>query len=219
MFLRTPTPEIKEKIMLSFSVVESANVSEWCKNLATILKKYDVSATVFFVGKVAEQNPDGVNYFSNKVDIGSQTYSNVDLTSISDYSVQLEEVKKGKMVIDEIGNLYSRVFKAPYGVTDQNIYSLLSRCDIIGDFSYKNHYNIFTDGQFIHYDATVYNGTSYSPEFFLKLPKTVQPIIITFESTCSLTYIEFFVSQLQIGNITFVNASDISGSNLTIRGE
>jgi len=218
-FFRTPTPEIQKKVMLSFSVVESANVSEWCQNLSSILKKYDVSATVFFVGKVAEKNQDSITYFSNKIDIGSQTYSNVDLASISDYSVQLEEVKKGKMVIDETGKLYSRSFKAPYGTTDQNIYSLLSRSDIIGDFSYENHYNLFVNEQFIRYDAAVYDGISYSPEFFLKLPKAVQPIIITFESPCSLIYIESLISQLQTGNITFVNASDISGYNLTVRGE
>ncbi len=219
MFFRTADAEAKQQIMLSFSVSESSGSVDWCRNLSSILKTYDIGATVFFVGKVAEQHPECVSYFSSKVDIGSQTFSNSNLTSISDYALQLEEVKKGKQAVDTAGNLYSRVFRAPSKATDQNIYSLLSRNDILADFSYDHQYNVYSGNQFVKFNATVYDGATCSPNSILALKKSPQPIIVHFDSKYSTELIANFISTLKTGQLNFVNASEVTGLNLTVRGD
>ena len=217
LILRPGNVEAKQKVMLSFSVLQSDDAVEWCKNLSSILNAYDMSATVFVVGRVAEQYPQTVLSFSDKVDVGSETYSYRDLTSISDYSIKLEEVQKGKAAVDNAGHLDSRIFRAPYGATDQDIYSLLSRSGILADFSYKNQYNVYQNGQFIRFDATVFEGRDHSPDFLLTVNRTSQPLIVDFDNTYSTSTIESFLSRLKMGDLEFVNASELVGLTLTQR--
>ena len=206
--------EAKQKVMLSFSVLQSDDAVGWCENLSSILNTYDMSATVFVVGRVAEQYPQTVLSFSDKVDIGSSTYSYSNLTSISDYSMKLEEVQKGKAAVDNAGHLDSRVFRAPYRATDQDIYSLLSRSGILADFSYKNQYNVYQNGQFIKFNASVVEGPD---SFSFELNRTSQPLIVDFDNTCSTSTIESFLARLKMGDLEFVNASELVGLTLTQR--
>lgn len=217
LYLQSPTPEKRARVLLCFSVLDSYDISEWCFNLSSILEKHGVKAAVFFVGKVAEQHPECVSMFGKKIDVGSQTYSYINLTSIPDYTLQLEEIQKGKKAVDHAGNLYSRLFKAPYGSTDENIYSLLTRSDIIADFSYKQQYNVYINGQFIKFEAAVHDGSAFTADYFLKLSKKDQPNIIFFESSFPTNKIEEFVSKLKTGNVDFVNASELTGCELTRR--
>ncbi|MEM2760655.1 MAG: polysaccharide deacetylase family protein [Nitrososphaerales archaeon] len=216
--MRHQTP--KSIVMLSFSVVDDTDVLTWCNELSSVLNKHNIKATVFVTGKIAEQYPQCVTDFVNniKIDIGSQTYNYVDLTSISDYSIQLEEVRNGKLAIDEAGRIYSRVFKAPYGATDDNIYSILSRSDIIADFSYDKRYNKYYNDQFIWFTIDTYSGSTYSASFFQTLPVLDTPIIISFDNLTSSREIDTFISQLKSSSVQFVNASELTGLELTIRG-
>ena len=217
LFLKLDRAEPTQKVMLSFSVSESDDVVEWCKDLSSILNGYNIDATVFIVGEVAEQYPQIVSYFGDKVDIGSQTYNNIDLTSIPDYSLKLQEVQEGKTAVDNAGNLYSGVFRAPLGATDQDIYSLLSRSGIMADFSYDSQYNLYQNGQFVRYEAAVYEGRDYSPDYFSTLPNISKPLIIIFDSTYPISGIETFISTLKKGHLEFVNASELAGFTLTDR--
>jgi peptidoglycan/xylan/chitin deacetylase (PgdA/CDA1 family) len=216
-FVRGPKPE--QKVMLTFNVLDTDEAKEWCYNLSSILENQGVKATVFIVGKVAEKKPECVSCFSKKVDVGSLTYSYLNLTSMSDYSLQLEEIRKGKQAVDDASNLYSRLFRAPFGATDDNIYSLLSRCDILADFSYSSHYNLYQKDKYIRFDAIVYNGSNYSANFFSALPKSSEPIIIVFDDTCPTVYIGKFVTELKNNEVDLVSASEIAGYNLTLRGD
>lgn len=209
--------DAKQIVMLTFSILESDDVLEWCNNVSSILNTYNISATVFVVGRLAEQHPQALLYFSDNVDIGSETYSHIDLTTISDYSLKLQEVEKGKAAVDNAGHLYSKSFRAPYGATDQDIYSLLSRSDILADFSYKNQYNVYQNGQFVRYDATAFEGRDYSPDFFIRRDKTSKPLIINFDNTYPTSSIESFLSRLKTGDFRFVNASGLVGVTLTLR--
>ncbi|OGD46007.1 hypothetical protein A3K70_03615 [Candidatus Bathyarchaeota archaeon RBG_16_48_13] len=205
-------------IMLSFSVVKnSGNVESWCTNLSNILKEQNAKATVYFTGAIADLHHDWVTAFQDGIDIGSQTYNYVDLTSISDYDIQLLEVKKGKEAVDRAGNLVSRVFKAPYGNTDENIYSLLNRSDIIADFSYELQYNKLYLGQFMKFDLVTYNGSDHPTDFFANLPKTSTPIMITFDDSMSIDLIDEVISKLKANNVRFVSASELTGLELTLR--
>ena len=204
--------------MLSFDVNNNENHSLWCSELASVLNEENVKATIFFSGKIAEKNPELLAYFGDGIDIGSQTYNYVDLTSVSDFSVQLQEVQKGKQAVDLAGNLFSRVFRAPYGATDENIYYLLSQSDIIADFSYSQQYNLFQNGQFLKYDAINYNGSLDSVELISNNPKPSPLYIITFDSSYSIQQILAVISGLKEAEVQFVNASDVTGVDLTGRG-
>jgi peptidoglycan/xylan/chitin deacetylase (PgdA/CDA1 family) len=218
-FLSQAEADSKQKIMLSFSVFEPSSAAEWCTNLSIILNKYGIAATVFIVGKVAEQYPQTVTCFNEKIDIGSQTFSGVNLTSILDYSVKLQEIQQGKIAVDNAGNMYSKVFRAPYGATDEDIYSLLYRSNITADFSYESQYNLFYDTKFVKMESRNYEGINCSPEFINSLLKERIPIIITFEDACSTSSIDYFLSTLERSKFDFLNASELTGYELTIRGE
>jgi peptidoglycan/xylan/chitin deacetylase (PgdA/CDA1 family) len=208
-----------QNIMLSFSILDCGNVTEYCYGLSDALEELNVEATVFFVGKAAEQNPDAVKIFKNNTDVGSQTYSYVDITSISDYTLQLEEIRKGKKAVDDAGNLVSRIFRAPFGVTDDNIYSLLTRSDILVDFSYDNQFNVYQDGQFIKFNAMAFDSSEKSAEFFLSISNIDAPIIITFDNTRPVAEVYDFVLKLKSWDFEFVKASEIVGFDLTMRGD
>lgn len=218
LFFHNNSPEARPKVMLSFGVVESDYMVEWCQDLASLLEDNNIGASVFFVGKVVEQYPQVISLFSDKVDIGSQTYNNANLTSILDYSVKLREVTQGKMAVDNAGTLYSCIFKAPYYATDQDIYSLLSRSGIIADFSYVNQYNVYLDGKFVKFDAVTYQACDYTSEFFSNISKTAGPVIIYFDNKDEISYIESIISNLNGSDFEYVNASELTGINLTNRG-
>ena len=207
-------------VLLSFNIVDDENTSQWCNDLSSVLEKHNVKAVVFITGKVAQENPECVSGFSSDIDIGSQTYDYVDLTSINDYAKQLEEIKEGKTVVDKVGNLDSKLFKAPFGATDENIYSLLSRSGILADFSYQNQYNKYYDGKFIKFDLTTQDGLGKSPDYYQNLKPDQGPIIINFDNHTPIDKIDRFVSELKSSHVRFVSASDLTGIDLTInKGE
>jgi peptidoglycan/xylan/chitin deacetylase (PgdA/CDA1 family) len=201
-------------VLLSFSIVDDKNVPQWCQGLSSILKNNNIKATVFVTGKVAERYPECVSVFSG-MDVGSQTYSYTNLLSIKEYSTQLDEITNGKLAVDDAGNIDSKIFRAPYGSTDENIYSLLNRSGILADFSYNNQYNKYYNGEFIKFDLTAYNGTSHSVDFFRVLPVD-KPIMINFDNTVPIGKIDDFVSHLKSRQILFVDASELTEINLNI---
>jgi hypothetical protein len=207
-------------VMLSFSIVDTHNAPGWCSDLSSVLEKYDVPATVFVTGWVADQHPGCVSALSSsKIDIGSQTYSYANLTSL-DYTRALEEVRKGKNAVNAAGNLDSRLFKSPYGSTDLNTYSLLSRSGITADFSYESQYNKYEDGQFVKYGIVEYREPTYSPESIRGLLAGKKPAVINFDNSDSIERIDSFISELvSDSEIRLVNASELAGLELTARGE
>ena len=137
-FLQPPKGPVT---LLAITIADNEEMPRWCEKVAEILNAGRIDAVVFFSGMIAQENPGCVTSFDGHIDIGSSTYGNENLTSMADYSVQLTEVSLGKKAVDEAGNLESRSFKAPYYATDENIYSLLSRSDIVADFSYRDRYH------------------------------------------------------------------------------
>ena len=208
-----------QPVLLSFTIDQKNDASKWCKQLSQILDQHDVKATVFVSGNTAENHPECVTSFSNEIDIGSQGYSNVSIPLIPDYSQQLEEIRQGKQIIDRIGNFDSKLFKAPNGDTDQNIYSLLQKSKILADFSYVNQYNKFHDGQFIWFTIESYNATEFSIDNIpTKSSERTHPIIINFDNTYSINEINDLLSEIKKQQVTFVSASDLVGFELNPRG-
>jgi peptidoglycan/xylan/chitin deacetylase (PgdA/CDA1 family) len=203
--------EPKQVVMLSFTVSEADDVDEWCQNLSSILSSYNLPATIFIEGKIAEQNPQTVKCFGNKVDFGSLTYDNVNLTTIDDYSLKVWEVEQGKEAVDDSANTNSTIFQAPNGATDEDIFSILSSSGIIADFSYKDHFNIYRNGRFEKIVAEAADANDYSMEYLLKRQITASPLIIQFDNTWTTEQIDSFLSGLKAGSFDFVRSSQFLG--------
>ena len=185
-------------------------------DLSSILNTYNMPANIHSWQHSATV-PQTVTCFNDNVDIGSKTLHNLNLTSITNYIEQLREVQDGKSAVDLAGNIDSKAFQAPNGATDEDIYSLLNRSNILADFSYQDHYNVLENGQFVKYDVSIFNAADYSPEFFLTIAQTSEPVIVQFDSTYPTSIIESYLSTLQSADFVFVNASQLVGLTLTQR--
>jgi peptidoglycan/xylan/chitin deacetylase (PgdA/CDA1 family) len=210
--------EPKPRVMLGFSILPAENVESWCEELSRILDSHNIEASVFFTGQAAEKSPQSVSGFSSQIDIGSQTYSNADLTRIADYSLKLQEVQKGKQAVDKAGNLYTQIFRAPFGATDPDTYSLLTRSDIRADFSYDRQYNVFRQGQFIWFEALVFEGGNLPSDINQEIDGAARPVIVFFDNTQPVSLVEAFLSGLKLNRLEFINASELTGMSLTGRG-
>ena len=133
-------------VLLNFNILNSSQLPTWCQDLSQFLRDHNIHSTIFVTGVIAESYPNCVSNFSSDTDIGSMSYTNQKLSTIPDYLDQLSQIRKGKSAIDGLAKLNSTLFRAPYGDVDDNIYSLLSRSGILADFSYNDHYNLYTDG-------------------------------------------------------------------------
>lgn len=220
-FFQVPKSPSVTPVMLAFDVLDSGNaaaLSGWCNDLSAFLQAQKLRATVFVSGKTAEAAPDCV-VFSPGIDVGSRTYSYVDLTRVEDYTKALEEVKAGKQAVDRAANVDSKLFRAAGGLTDADIYSILNRAGIVADFSYGDHYNVYESGLYVKHDAETLPGLQASAKEF---KHTAVPVIIHFDSAARVGQIEAIVAKLRSdldSRFKFVNASDLAGSDLTIRGD
>ncbi len=212
-------------VLLAFEIHGEENLPDWCSDVSALLDSRRLKAAVFVAGNVAERYPQCVAAFSGsgRVDVGSQTYSYADLTSMADYSAALGEVERGKRAVDAAGDIDSTIFKAPYGRTDENIYSLLSRSGILADFSYQDQYNKYHQGQFISFDAASYDGAHSDPESLLSLTSR-EPVIVSFDSSVPADRIGSFLDRVASGrgehyDLKFVNASELTQMQLTGRAQ
>ena len=217
-------PKKPTVIVPVFGINKDINLPNICNAIYSIINKHNLKGALFISGNLAEKYPKCISLFSSNenIDIGSQTYSYSNLTSIPDYTKQLNEVKNGKRVIDYVGKVDSKLFKAPYGSTDGNIYSLLSRSGILADFSYSNQYNKYENGQFIKYNIITYNPSSNQSNILSVLASSKgENVLINFDNSIPLDQIDSFISKLKSvnKNIKFASVSDITGMNLTIRKE
>jgi hypothetical protein len=205
----------KSPVVLSFSMVNGWNAPQWCNDLASVLDRHDVNATVFITGEVAEQNPVCVTTFvSQGTDVGSQTYRFVDLDVVSDYEYALEEVSMGKVAVDAAGNIDSRVFRAPFGDPGMNVYPLVSSANMTADFSYTTKYGTYEGGQFVEHELVECDCLD-SPERVEQLAGLHVPIIINIDNSVHPGEIESFIAALKESDMKFVSASELTGLELT----
>ncbi|HEX7031571.1 MAG TPA: polysaccharide deacetylase family protein [Nitrososphaera sp.] len=209
-------------VLLSLDINSDQNTLQWCQGIAELLNENQLKAVVFIPGKVAEQYPDCVRAFNDNVDIGSSTYSFAKLSSERDYLEMLEDVRRGKAAVDSVAGIDSRLFSAPYGYTDENIYSLLSRNGIVADFSGSDSYNKYNGTHFISYELkTLDLSKSSVDEIESQIAKKVSDQIrITADNSVSVGKVTSLIARiLEKQEANFVNASDVTGMKLTVRGE
>jgi peptidoglycan/xylan/chitin deacetylase (PgdA/CDA1 family) len=213
-------PIHRTNVLMVFSIATADSIPVWCTELSQLLEKNNVGAAVFAPGKVAEDHPECLKSFdTTSVDIGSSTYNYTDLSSQIDYTILLEEVSNGKEAVDNVAGIDSKSFRAPYGRTDENIYSLLSSSGILADFSYQDRYHKYYEGQFIRFDANVYDATTRSDlDTFLDAhANTEKPIQINLDNTIPVSQISSMIDSLKSKGVTFVNGSTLTGLELTVR--
>lgn len=215
-------PPAGPTVLLSFNIVNDDNMPDWCYELASILSEKNLDAVVFLPGKIAEEYPQCVNSFGENVDIGSSAYNYRNLTEIADYTEQLREVGDGKKAVDLAGNLDSRSFRAPFGSTDENTYSLLSRSGILADFSYADRYHKYHEDKFITFDLTVFDASSpsVSAEYIgASLPdrQTDDSFNVDIDNSVPSNKYRQIIDALQSKGADFVSASELTGIPLTVR--
>jgi hypothetical protein len=206
----------KTQILLSFDLIEEKELGKWCENLSNYSKEKSIPLTILIYGELAENYPNCITSFGRQVDVGSKTYSKMVLPSETDYLKQFDEVRKGKETIDKIGNLDSKIFKAPGMKTDENIYSLLSRNGIEFDLSYYDHYNKLVEEKFLRFDLVTSKWNDIDSIRFSKLDKSI-PVLIEFDSSVSVEKVKEIVDTLKKKNVNFITPSDLMGKKLSIR--
>jgi hypothetical protein len=217
MLFRTQSRGVQPKIAIFLYVPNNTNATSWCSEIGSYLKATNTKATVFLAGDVVDNNTKLVKEFSEKVDIGSMTQSYKPLLNTTDYTAQLATIRNGKMSVDAAGNFDSKLFAAPYGAVNSDIFSQLRRTGIVADFSYDDHYNKIHNGTFITMPLKTVDGSTLDTRALVPQLNDTPTIVRFYSTTSSKKVIEAFES-LKAEGCQFLNASDITGIELVNRG-
>ena len=203
--------------LLAFSIVSDDNMPAWCIEISELLRKNNIGASVFVSGKLAQEYSECLTTFDQgTTDIGSSTYNYTDITRNADYLELLNEVRSGKEAVDGVAGIDSKSFKAPFGKTDDNIYSILNRSGIAADFSYNDHYNKYSHDQFIRFDVDVYDATSNSDfkTFLDSRANNEKPIQVNMDNTISVSEVSIIINDLREKGVVIINGSTLTGIEL-----
>lgn len=92
-----------------------------------ILKKYNVKATFFLVGKKVEQNPETAQKIVNEGHaIGNHTYSHLDLLLHNENDIN-KEIGNAEKVIIRVTGKRPRLFRPPHGFRDPLVYDVTEK--------------------------------------------------------------------------------------------
>jgi len=208
----------KNMVLLTFNIINSTNLPTWCDDLSKFLHENKIHSTVFITGIMADTYPNCVASFSKDSDIGSMSHSYDTITSTSTYTGELSNIREGKAAVDKQGKLNSTIFRAPAGIVNENIYSLLTQSHILADFSYNDHYNIYTDGLSgkIFYRFPMTSLAKLSDSNLSGRDENV-PVMVNFYNYDSVQKIQEFINSISKNPHRFVSASELTHKELTIR--
>ena len=100
--------------------------SQYSKEIADILKEYEVGGTFFFIGQEAVKYPDSVKYIqSNGYSIGSHSMNHGNMHKLS-YEDQEIELVESMELLKEITNAEINLFRPPYGAYSEHLKDLIS---------------------------------------------------------------------------------------------
>jgi len=208
--LRLDSHVIQNQVLLTFNIINSTNLPAWCNDLSKFLQDNKIHSTIFITGVMADTYPNCVASLTTYNDVGSMTYTYDPITnSNSNFTGQLSKIQQGKAAVDNQGKLNSTVFRAPHGIVDDKIFSLLTRLHIVADFSYNDHYNIYTTGAsgkiFYRYPSSLSN-TSDSK---LAGRDSKIPAMVNFYNYDSISKIKDFINSASKNPHQFVTASEL----------
>lgn len=112
----------RKKIALTFDDGPCAGCTD---QLLDVLKKRNVKATFFLIGKNAENNPQLVRRIYEEGHlIGNHTYSHVEITKISDEEA-IQELQKTDQIIWKITGEHVQYMRPPFGAWQKELESRL----------------------------------------------------------------------------------------------
>lgn len=112
----------RKKIALTFDDGPSAGCTD---QLLDGLKKRNVKATFFLIGKNAENNPQLVRRIYEEGHlIGNHTYSHVEITKVSDEEA-IQELQKTDQIIWKITGEHVQYMRPPFGAWQKELESRL----------------------------------------------------------------------------------------------
>jgi len=206
--MRLDSQAVQNQVLLTFNIVNSTNLPTWCSDLSKFLQDNKIHSTIFITGIMADTYPNCVASLGKNNEVGSMTYTYDTITS-SNFTGQLKQIQQGKAAVDKQGELNSTVFRAPHGIVDDKIFSLLTRSHIVADFSYNDHYNIYKNGAsgkiFYRYAASL--GNISDPKLSGRDPKI--PMMVNFYNYDSISKIKEFINSASNYPHQFVAASEL----------
>lgn len=97
----------------------------YTEQILDILDEYDVKATFFVLGMLAENYPNIVKrQFEEGHEIGNHTYSHIDTKKASKEEL-LEEYRKTQDIIYSITRNKPKIFRPPYGSFDKKVLDMI----------------------------------------------------------------------------------------------
>lgn len=109
----------KQQIALTF---DDAPDTLYTPKVLDILKKHNVKATFFVIGKLAEQHPDMVRRIAREGHVlGNHTYNHAQLKKLS-MDKFIEDIEKSEAALSPLAGYAPRLIRPPYGaVTDDEL--------------------------------------------------------------------------------------------------
>jgi len=206
--LRLDSHVVQNQVLLTFNIVNSTNLPTWCNDLSKFLQDNSIHSTIFITGIMADTYPNCVASLGKNNEIGSMAYTYDTITNLN-YTGQLKQIQQGKAAVDKQSKLNSTVFRAPHGIVDDKIFSLLTHLHILGDFNYNDHYNIYTNGLsgkiFYKYPSSL--GNTSDSKLSGRDPKI--PMLVNFYNYDSVNKIKEFINSASKNPHQFVTASEL----------
>lgn len=111
-------PKKQKYIALTF---DDGPHPQYTPEILDLLDEYDVKATFFVLGMLAEKYPDILRRQANEGhEIGNHTYSHINIKKSTEAEVK-EEFDKTQNIIHSITGTESKVFRPPYGSYDERV--------------------------------------------------------------------------------------------------
>lgn len=114
----------KKEVALTFD----DGPTEFTPLFLDILKKNQIKATFFCIGKQIEKHPD---IFKRIIEeghsIGNHTYSHSNKTGLLSTSEMVKEISRCDDAIQQFGNISTPFYRPPFGVTNPNISRAISK--------------------------------------------------------------------------------------------
>lgn len=117
------------KVALTFDDGVDPDITE---KLLEILKKYDIKATFFIIGKKAEEHPDLVKLIvQHGHSIGNHSYTHSVRFTLKTAKGVIHELRTTNDILEKISGLEKiKYFRPPFGVTNPNIARAVKRLNM-----------------------------------------------------------------------------------------
>lgn len=184
----------KKKIALTFD----DGPSEITLEVLDVLKKYDIKATFFCIGKNIEKHPEIIErILSEGHQVGNHSYSHSRFFDFYNTKKILKELEKTDVLLEKFTAKKIKFFRPPYGVTTPSIRRALkiSKHSVIG-------WNIRSFDGGIKDQKIIYN----------RIIKRVSPggiVLLHDTATHSVLVLEQFLQFLQQNNYTVISVEKL----------